>query len=124
MVGDFDQQKRSKEAVHEGVREGVPLRVRKPLAFTRVGAANEGPLATVRVLQSRGNALEEERGRLVSAIAMGKGAAKTLVHELEKREKELEDARARIADAEERVLPVLVPSIARVKDLSPAMPRS
>lgn len=38
------------------------------------------------------------------------------MHELEKREKELEEVSARIADAEERVLPVLVPSIARVKD--------
>ena len=82
----------------------------------RVGAANKDQLATVRVLQARRNALEEERGRLVSAIALGKGVAKTLVGELEKREKELEEISARIAEGEGRVLPVLVPSIARLKD--------
>jgi hypothetical protein len=66
----------------------------------RVGAANEGQLATVRVLQARRDSLEEERGRLVSAIAVGKGVARTLVRELEKREKELEEITGRIAEGQ------------------------
>ena len=83
---------------------------------SRVGAANTDQLATVRVLQARKSTLEEERDRLASAIALGKGAPKTLVTELQKREQELEEVSARIAEGEARVLPVLVPSIARVRD--------
>ncbi len=114
----------SQLAIEARVKELLEVIVKDPKRLaalvvehnSRIGDANEGQLSTVRALQARKQTLETERGRLVGAIVAGTGPAKTLAAEVEKRDAELEEVTARIADAEARMLPVLVPSIVRVTD--------
>jgi hypothetical protein len=81
-----------------------------------ISAKNEGQLAIVHALQARRRATEEERDRLVAAIALVTGAAKILVAEVEKRESEAEALVSRIAEAEALVQPLLVPRSSTVYD--------
>jgi site-specific DNA recombinase len=82
----------------------------------RISTTNEGQLTVVHTLQARERAAAEERDRLVSAIAMGTGAARALVAEVEKRESELSALAARIAEAEALVQPLLRPRAGSVAD--------
>jgi hypothetical protein len=78
--------------------------------------SSAGQLATSRTLEVRRRAAEEERERLVAAIALGKGTSRKLVAEVEKREQEIEELRSRIEEAEASVQPLLLPRRVAVTD--------
>ena len=75
----------------------------------RVSTANEAQFAVVPALETRKKALEAERDRLVHAIALGTGAAKVLVAEVDKRVAEIEEISGGITSAEAGLQPLLHP---------------
>jgi len=114
----------SQPALEARIREMLDVVIKDPARLQelvaehnkRISTANEAQLVVVRSLETRKKALEEERDRLIQAIALGTGAAKILVAEVDKRVVEIEEISGRITSSEAALQPLLIPRPAALAD--------